>query len=189
MAHVIERAPSGRSKCRGCGQAIAAGEPRFGERLPNPFAEGEMTHWYHPACGAYKRPEPFLPTLEGHEGPLDDAERLKAAARLGIEHPRVARIDGAARAPSGRAACRSCRAPIEKGAWRIGLVFFESESGRFEAAGFIHPRCAQPYFGTRDVLDRVRHFSRDLGDADTQGLQAELDTQGPPSAAPESDGG
>lgn len=181
MAHVIERAPSGRAKCRGCGQALATGELRFGERLPNPFAEGEMTHWYHPSCGAYKRPEPFLPTLEVYEGQIDDSERLKTAAKLGIEHPRVARIDGANRAPSGRAACRSCRVPIEKGTWRIGLVFFESESGRFEAAGFIHPRCAQPYFGTRDVLDRVRHFSRELDDAGAQELSAELATSGPPS--------
>ena len=35
-------------KCRGCGRPIARGELRFGERLPNAFAEGEMTVWFHP---------------------------------------------------------------------------------------------------------------------------------------------
>ena len=40
--HSFEVAPSGRSKCRGCGDAIARGEVRFGERLPNPFGEGDM---------------------------------------------------------------------------------------------------------------------------------------------------
>ena len=41
MPHVIEPAPTGRAKCRGCGEKIGAGELRFGESLPNPFAEGE----------------------------------------------------------------------------------------------------------------------------------------------------
>ena len=52
MPHVFEPAPTGRAKCRGCGRAIAKGELRFGERLPNPFAEGEMTLWFHPLCAA-----------------------------------------------------------------------------------------------------------------------------------------
>ena len=56
MPHVIETASSGRAKCRGCGEKIAAGELRFGERLPNPFAEGETTHWFHLECAAFKRP-------------------------------------------------------------------------------------------------------------------------------------
>ena len=56
MAHVFEPAASGRAKCRGCGQALPKGEVRFGEKLANPFAEGEMTHWFHPLCAAYKRP-------------------------------------------------------------------------------------------------------------------------------------
>lgn len=175
MAHCIERASSGRAKCRGCGERIPAGELRFGEHLPNPFAEGEMTHWFHLDCAAFKRPEPFLQTLETHADPLDDAERLASAAKLGIEHPRVPRIDGAARAPSGRATCRSCRVTIDKGAWRIGLVYFESESGRFEASGFIHARCAPSYFDTPDVLERVKHFSRELSDENLQELRAELE--------------
>ena len=43
------------------------GELRFGERLPNPFAEGEMTVWFHPLCAAYKRffnhIDPYMKTM------------------------------------------------------------------------------------------------------------------------------
>ena len=130
MGHRIEPAPSARAKCRGCGERIAAGELRFGESLPNPFADGEMTLWFHLDCAAFKRPEPFLETLEGRSEPLEGQERLASEARQGIAHRRLPRIDGAGRAPTGRAQCRSCRAPIDKGAWRIALVFYEE--GRFD---------------------------------------------------------
>ena len=172
MAHTIEPAPTGRAKCRGCGERIAAGELRFGERLPNPFADGEMTHWFHLDCAAFKRPEPFLETIEGREEPLADSERLLAMARGGIERRRLPRINGAERASSGRAECRSCHVAIDKGAWRISLVYYED--GRFAPSGFVHTRCAQAYFETTDILDRVKRFSPALGAEDLTGLQAEL---------------
>ncbi len=137
MPHVFEAAPTARSKCRGCGERIAAGALRFGESLPNPFAEGETTCWFHPECAAFKRPEPFLEALGSLAGPLDQAEALKAEAQRGVEHPRLARVDGAERDPSGRAQCRSCHASVAKGSWRLRLVFWEE--GRFSAAGFLHP--------------------------------------------------
>lgn len=172
MAHVIEAASSGRAKCRGCSERIAAGELRFGERLPNPFADGEMTHWFHLDCAAFKRPAPLLETLEAREEPLDGGERLAEAARQGIAHRRLPRIDGIEKSPSARAQCRSCREVIEKGAWRIPLVFYED--GRFSPSGFVHVRCSLAYFETTDVLDRMRRFSRDLGAQDLAGVQAEL---------------
>lgn len=164
MAHVFEPAPTGRSKCRGCGQPIANGEWRFGERLPNPFAQGEMTHWFHPACAAYKRPEPMLESL----GLAPEAlrESLERAARASSAQPRLPRIDGAERAPSGQASCRQCREKIEKGAWRIRLVFHEE--GVFSPSGFIHLACRRDYFDADDILEQVLHFSRGL-DADERG--------------------
>jgi hypothetical protein len=186
MAHVIELASSGRAKCRGCGKPVAAGELRFGERLPNPFAEGEMTHWFHLECAAFKRPEPIMETLGARGKPLADAERLLAEARRGIAHRRLPRLNGAERASSGRAECRSCRTPIEKGAWRLSLVYYED--GRFAPSGFIHARCAQAYLETTDVLGRIRRFSPELGDEDLRGLQAELESPSPPGA-PRTSGG
>ena len=178
MPHTIEQAASGRAKCRGCGQAIASGELRFGERLPNPFADGELTHWFHLDCAAYKRPEPFLETLKAAAPPPDGAARLEAEASRGLAHARLPRIDGANRAPSGRAQCRSCRQPIDKGAWRIALVYYDND--RFEPSGFVHVRCAPAYFGTADVLGRVAHFARTLGEAELAEIRAEL-AAAPPS--------
>jgi hypothetical protein len=176
-AHRIEPASSGRSKCRGCGERIAGGELRFGESLPNPFADGEMTLWFHLDCAAFKRPEPFLAALEARSEPLPNREDLAAEARLGLAHRRLPRVDGAGRAPTGRAQCRSCRTPVDKGAWRIALVFYEE--GRFEPSGFIHARCAPAYLETTDVLRRVRRFSPELREEDLASLQSELDPPAP----------
>ena len=112
MPHVFGEAPTGRSKCRGCGEPIAKGEVRFGESLPNPYAEGEMTHWFHPLCAAYKRPDALLEALAG-EADVAERGQLERAARQGMDHHRVARIDGAERASSGQARCQSLpRAPL-----------------------------------------------------------------------------
>jgi hypothetical protein len=160
MAHVIEPASSGRAKCRGCNQPIVKGELRLGERQPNAFGEGEMTQWFHLRCAAYLRPDTFLEAAAA--APADELEALGAAARFGIEHRRVPRIHGAQRASSGRAHCRACREPIAKGEWRIALVFFEEY--RFDPGGYLHVGCSRDYFETTDFLERIRHFSPELGD-------------------------
>jgi len=172
MPHVFEAASSGRARCRGCGQAIARGDLRFGERLPNPFADGETTLWFHPLCAAYKRPESLLQALgEAAESP-PDPEALKSVARASFAHRRLPRIDGAEKALSGQAKCRSCREPIERGAWRIRLVYFEE--GRFLPGGFVHLGCRHAYFETDDVLDALLHFSPALTEEERAELAREL---------------
>ncbi len=177
VPHVIESASSGRAKCRGCGRPIAMGELRFGERQPNAFGEGEMTLWFHLTCGAYARPVPFL-EIAATAG--DAAASLIPAAQFGVDHRRVPRIHGAERAPTGRARCRSCKELIAKDEWRIALVFFEEF--RFEPGGFVHAGCAQPYFETIDILDRIRHFGLDLGAADIAELRKALRAVRTPAA-------
>lgn len=171
MAHLFESASSGRSKCRGCGRAIAKGEIRFGERLANPFAEGEMTHWFHPLCAAYKRPEAMHEALQAG-GDVPDRASLEAAVRSASAFRRLPRIDGAERSPTGQAKCRHCREPIEKGAWRIRLVFHEE--GTFSPGGFIHLGCRQAYFETGDMVEHVLHFSHALGDEERAALRSQL---------------
>ena len=171
--HVIEPAASGRAKCRGCGQKIEKGALRLGERLENPFAEGEMTHWFHLDCAAFKRPEPLLQALEKRGEPLEGQDSLESEARKGLEHRRLPRVNGAERASSGRATCRSCRETIAKGSWRIPLVYWEE--GRFEPSGFIHAGCARGYFDTSDILPRVRRFSPGLSEEDLGELKRELE--------------
>src|SRR5262245_36692138 len=108
MPNVIEAASSGRSKCRGCGQQIPRGELRFGESLPNPFAEGDMVLWFHLACAGYKRPEPLLQTLRETTENLPDRAQLEQLANQSLSHRRLPRIDGAEKAPGSQAKCRHC---------------------------------------------------------------------------------
>ena len=168
VAHLFEPAASGRSKCRGCGQPIKRGELRFGECLPNLFGEGEMTLWFHPMCAAYKRPQPILEALAQTTEAIPDRECLELAAQQSVTFRRIPRIDGAERAPSGQATCRSCRERIAKDSWRIRTVFYEE--GRFSAGGYIHLACRKAYFETDAVLDQLLHFSPALSDADRRDL-------------------
>jgi hypothetical protein len=176
MAHVLELASTGRAKCRGCGQQIAAKTVRLGERVPNPFSDdgGETTHWYHPACGAFRRPEAFLEALTTTTVDVPDRVMLEHEAALGVAHHRAPRVSTAGLAPTGRATCRGCKEAIAKDTWRIALVFYED--GRFVPSGFVHASCASSYLETIDLLPRIRHFSPDLTDADIAALAAALGT-------------
>lgn len=155
--HVIEAAASGRSRCRGCGNRIANGALRFGECLPNPYGDGVMTLWLHLRCAAYRRPQPFLETLERYGAGIADADALAAVARCALDHRRLPRIGALQRASSGRARCRCCRSLIEKDTLRLPLVFYQE--GVFDSGGFIHVACAPEYFESADLLDAIRHFA------------------------------
>ena len=170
--NVFEPAASGRAKCRGCGRTLAKGEWRFGERLPNPFGEGEVTHWFHPDCAAYKRPEAITASLADAPAELPGRADIERIAVSSAAAPRLTRVDGAERAPSGQARCRQCKEPIGKGAWRIRLVFHEE--GTFSPGGFIHLPCRKAYFEDADVFAPVLHFSRAMTDADRDALRAAL---------------
>jgi len=131
-----------------------------------------MTHWFHLRCAAYRRPEPFLETLATSGDLVPDAEQLKADAHAGLTHRRLPRVSTAGRASSGRAACRACKDPIAKDTWRIALVFYDD--GRFVPSGFIHVACVQAYIETTDIMERVRHFSPDLTEADLEDFRMAL---------------
>lgn len=175
MPHVFELAASGRSKCRGCKQVLQKGELRFGERLPNPFGDGEVTHWFHPACAAYKRPDAVLEALAAPSELTADREALERVARAGVENERLPRIDGAERSPSGQARCRHCHEPIERGSWRIRLVFHQE--GSFSPGGFVHLACRAAYFQAGDIIAPLLRFSGTLDDDDRQALRNALNDQ------------
>jgi hypothetical protein len=173
----IQPAPSGRAKCRGCGNTIAKAELRFGETGPNAFGEGEATSWFHLACAALMRPEKLEPVLQAHTEELPERPWLTEAVKVGLEHRRLPRLVRAERASSGRAHCRSCRELIEKGEWRFALQMFEE--GRANPIGTIHVSCAEAYFGTVALMDRVRRLTPALTAADVQDLERALAEQRP----------
>ncbi len=174
MNHVFEPAASGRSKCRGCGAPLAKGELRFGERLPNPYGDGEMTLWFHPMCAAYKRPEAMLEALAGGSE-VPDRDALERAATSSAAQRRLPRIDGAERAKSGQASCRHCHEKIATGGWRIRLVYFEE--GQFAPSGFLHLFCAPAYFETNEFVEHLLHFSPTLDEAERADLRRGLDSK------------
>ena len=171
MPHLFELASTGRAKCRGCKQALAKGELRFGESLPNQFGEGEVTHWFHPKCAAYKRPDSLLQALATFPD-TPDREALERIANTAMGNPRLTRLDGAELSPSSQARCRQCKEPIEKGAWRIRLVF--QEEGTFSPGGFIHLACSKAYFGSGNVLDQALQFSPSLTTPERDALAAAM---------------
>lgn len=172
--HVLELAATGRATCRGCGEKIAGKTPRLGERVPNPFSDegGETTYWYHPVCGAFRRPEAFLAALAESTIDVPDRDMLVHEAQLGVTHHRLPRVSTASVAPTGRATCRGCKEPIDKDTWRIALVYYEE--GRFNPSGFIHAGCAGAYLESTAILPRIRHFSPALDEADVTALAAAI---------------
>ncbi len=113
---------------------------------------------------------------------LPEREALERAARGSLAQHRLPRIDGAERAPSSQARCRSCRQKIERGSWRIRLVFYEE--GRFSPGGFVHLGCRQAYFETDDVRDQVLHFSAALTAEEREDFRRAFDA-GPGTRATE----
>jgi poly [ADP-ribose] polymerase len=179
VSGVIEPATSGRAKCRGCRQAIAKGQPRLGERMLNPYGEGEATVWFHLLCGACRRPETFAEARTEHGEELEDGAFLDRAVALGLEHRRLPRLAGVQRSPSSRARCRHCRETIAKDAWRFVLEMWED--GRFGPIGFIHVACGPGYFETHDVehlVDRTRRLVPDLSEGDLAEIRVLLSEEG-----------
>ena len=121
-----------------------------------------MTLWFHPACAAFKRPEPLLQALGAALEKVPEREALERAAGSSLAHRRIPRIDGAERSPSAQARCRSCHQTIERGSWRVRLVFYEG--GRFTPGGYLHLGCRNAYFEANDVMEQILHFSPDLSD-------------------------
>ena len=145
-----------------------------------------MSLWFHPRCAAFKRPESVLQALAEGTEDVPDREELERVSRGAAAHRRLARVDGAERAPTGKAKCRCCRNAIERGTWRIRLAFFED--GRFSPGGFLHLVCHPVYFEGHDALDAVLHFTAGLDDGARDELRTafrEAASSPPPQAAPE----
>jgi len=136
-----------------------------------------MTLWFHPLCAAYKRPQPLLEVLE-QTTERADQERLRQAALKSVTNPRIPRIDGAEKSPSGQAKCRNCHEPIVRGSWRIRIVF--NDEGRFAPGGYVHLGCRIAYFETDEVLEPVLHFSPALSETERAELIRAFDTERTP---------
>ncbi|MGK0222580.1 MAG: hypothetical protein ACI9ON_001820 [Limisphaerales bacterium] len=171
--HVFEIAPSGRSKCRGCGEKIDKQTLRFGERLPNPFGDGEMTHWHHPACAAQRRPASLLETLIDYpqqDDPENDKATLMEDADNAVSNPRLQRLGNIEQASSGRARCRHCNDLVTMGDWRLPLIYFTDDA--YNSSGFIHLTCAKEYCETHKVWRTIACFAKSLDEQSIAEIEA-----------------
>ncbi len=157
MPDRIEIASSGRARCRACRRAIAKGDERFAEAVPNPAAEGESQHYYHLTCASERRAKPFAALLPALDPPRPELAELAAAATFTLEHHRLERLGLLERAKSARAACRQCREPIVKDGWRVALQ--PIEEGRLGSWGFVHLACVGAYVGVKPSLARLTRYT------------------------------
>ena len=179
--HKIEPAPSGRARCNGCREAIAKGELRFGEAIPNNFGGGgdAAFRWFHLSCAAGKKPLELEAALGRFEGELPTrAALVEAIAETIRKNPKKARpaaLPFAERAATGRSRCLACEVQIEKGELRIAI---EREVGVgamvMKSNGYLHPACALAHTGDQDLLERLRANSSTLGEEDIADLELAL---------------
>ncbi len=173
MGHTIEAAKSGRASCKSCKQVIAKGELRFGEEVPNPFSEGEMSFkWHHLPCAAKKRPTALKEAIDTTELDVPDKDGLLKTIETSAKSEKPNKYPHADHAPTGRASCMACSEKIEKGDIRLA-VRIEDEPGSFAKSGYLHPACSVEHTGEEpeELMEKLRANSRNLSDADLEALE------------------
>ncbi|HEY3446034.1 MAG TPA: hypothetical protein VGK67_06685 [Myxococcales bacterium] len=159
--YVIEAAKSARSKCKTCRRAIDKGLLRIGILMEGGFY-GPGFMWHHLTCAAKRHldkveeayeqeawknaqqvPEK-IPPLEELREVREKAEEKKAERKV---FPYV-EID-----PSGRAKCKVCNQPIEKGVLRVVLAKEVTFGSQTRASPFaVHPKCTVGAFDNPEVV-------------------------------------
>ena len=169
--YVIEAAKSNRSKCKTCRKSIEKGVLRIGVLVEGGFY-GPGYMWHHLTCCAKRRMEQVeeayeqeawknasvvpqkLPTLEELRELKDKAEEKKAERKV---FPYV-EVD-----PSGRAKCKVCNQPIEKGVLRVVLAKEVTFGSQTRSSPFaVHPKCTVAAFDNPEVVTEPEDLRQQL---------------------------
>jgi hypothetical protein len=177
---VIEGARSSRAKCKTCRRAIEKGTLRIGLLIEGPYGTGYL--WHHLRCAARrqfdrveeayaqaawaaaKEPPTQVPPLEELRGLRDAAEEQRRTRK---------RLPYLEAAPTGRAACKHCEQPIEKGSLRVVIgrgVHFGSQVRTTPIN--VHPACAAAALGAEDCTTAKDGFAEALR-ANSEGVAPE----------------
>jgi hypothetical protein len=175
--YVIEGARSSRSRCKTCRRAIPKGALRLGILIEGPYGKGYL--WHHLKCAARrqferveeayrleawrlaKEPPSRVPRLDELRKHAEKAAERRQARR----QPPYAELD-----PSGRARCKNCGTPMEKGAVRIVLGRRVQFGNQIRTTPIhVHPRCVAEALRAEDsatersgLIQFLRESGRDL---------------------------
>lgn len=178
--YVIEGARSGRSRCKICRRSIDKGALRLGVLIEGPYGTGYL--WHHLTCAARRR---FDAVEEAYGQEAWNAAKHPPGAVPGLDELRKAReraedrrrkrkpIPHAEFAPTGRARCKHCDEPIEKGSLRIVLgrgVYFGSQVRT--APINVHPGCVAAELEAEDCATESEGVEAAIR-ANSEGIPAE----------------
>lgn len=171
----IEKARSGRSKCKGCRRPIQKEKVRIGILIEGPFGPGYL--WHHLSCAMRRRPEDVeqayaekaweegleVPSLESLRA---EAEKMEAKKAEKKEAPYVEV------APTGRSKCKHCGEAIEKGAYRVAVLRNVEFYGQVRSGPInVHPKCVAAELKAEDCATEPDGFE-DAVRENSKGLEA-----------------
>jgi hypothetical protein len=156
---LIERAKSGRSACRECGEKIASGALRYGMAIES--WDEEIAHvWFHLPCGIKSERNRFQVVYEKLK---DDIPELTALYEAEAKKPPKQSAGATGKYPylevasTGRAKCLQCSLAIAKGDERLAIerefeVMGQSRTG----PGYLHLACAPTFTQRPDIVEATR---------------------------------
>lgn len=164
--YCIERARSGRSKCKVCRRAIDKDTPRIGVLLEGPYGTGYL--WHHVACLAKRDIAKVEEAYEGGYAPEDlelppiESLRVEAekAAQKKAEKQEAPFVE---RAATGRSKCAQCGEMIDAGAFRFALLRAVEFYGQERKAVIkVHARCVQTTLAEESNATDPDSFAADV---------------------------
>ncbi len=183
--YVIEGARSSRSRCKTCRKKIDKGALRIGILIEGPYGTGYM--WHHLKCAARRRfddvEEAYAQEAwkEAKEPPkrLPEIEKLREEAAKAEERRENRKtIPWVEHDPSGRAKCKQCGEPMEKGSLRVVLGKEVEFGGQVRLGPMnVHPACVAEALNAEDcgteaagLADALRANSQIAGDEIEQAI-------------------
>jgi hypothetical protein len=168
--YIIEGARSSRSRCKTCRRKIDKGGLRIGMLIEGPYGTGYL--WHHLRCAARRRFEQVQEAYEAEawkeakEPPtkLPSIEELRKHMEELVERRDKRReIPYAEIDPSGRAKCKHCGEPLEKGNLRVVLGRDVEFGGQVRTGPVhIHPRCVGAELQEEHCATEVDGFAEAL---------------------------
>ena len=168
--YVIEGARSSRSRCKVCRRPISKDTLRLGVLIEGPYGTGYL--WHHLTCAARRKLENVEEAYELEAwneaktppGKVPSLDELRKVSKDADERKTQRKqIPHAEPAPSGRAKCKHCEQPIDKGSVRVVLgrgVYFGSQIRT--APINVHPRCVAAELKSEDCTTEIEGFEAAL---------------------------